>query len=433
MSDVRTSSRTRIPRTALVAVVALATAATTTSASGSAAPSTPPGKGPGPAWSASPVLPDDSVMTDSVRPGGHTVWAAGMTAVRDANGGLVGFAPAMWERNERKDTGRKGAGRKGAGRNNTGWNGTGWYDTGWKRLATAPVPAGDHVRFNAVDASSPRDGLVVGDYAESLGGIVTQHWNGRKWRTALVPVPEGTRNAGFLSVDHLDSHNAWATGWTAAPPSAGLPDRPLLQHWNGTKWRQADLPDLGEGPGGGFEVNGVSAGGRRDVWAVGGISTAKETKPLALRFDGSRWKKAALPPVGDAPAWLEAVVTAPDGTAWAVGQTRPPGGGRFGFVLRYDGKRWSEVALPEGTPVLSSVALSEGEPVVFAGAGRSGFSVLRRTGGRWTSMDLPATLGGAPLRTWNVAARGNAVDVLATLPQVDDRLLAPQVVLTARR
>ncbi|MER6916128.1 hypothetical protein ABT354_31030 [Streptomyces sp. NPDC000594] len=397
----RSSRTTRTSRAALVAAVTLAMTATTTSVLAAPAP-------PAPAaalkWKTATIATGDTVGTGAVRPDAGTTWVAGMAVDRDASGAHIGFTPTIWERDER-----------------TG--------TGWKKLSTDPTSVTADIRFNGIDAVSARQALVVGDHTDDGDGIVTQHWNGKRWRTVLAPVPAGTRTAGFLTVEQLDAKNAWATGWT----QTGNGVEAQFQHWNGKRWKPVDLPDLGAGPDGGFELRGVSAQNGKNVVAVGGLSTGGQTKPLVLRFDGTRWTKAALPSLGRVQARLLAVTTGADGAIWAVGETRSRTGGEAGLVLRYDGKKWTRPALPKDTPALSSVALSKGDPVLLARTDDEHFPGLIRTGKTWKSLGIPATQGGKRVSVHKVVAHGDTLDVLGSHPKGQGRLTGPQLLLTARR
>ncbi|MDX3232618.1 hypothetical protein [Streptomyces sp. ME19-01-6] len=324
-------------------------------------------------------------------------------------GDSVAFVPTLWERDERKGP-------------------------GWKRVRTAPVPQSFDIRFNDVDASSPRNAVLGGDYAEEAGGVVTQRWNGRDWKSAVAPVPRGTMSAGFLSVDTRAPGDAWGVGWAQVPVTEGdSRSVGLLRHWDGTRWKAQKLPDVGAGESGGWNFESVAAVAADDVWAVGSTYDADSAEPLLLHYDGARWSKAPAPDIDATRAGLSAVAAGPRGQVWAVGQVKKPDGSWEGLALRYDGRKWVDVPLPKGTGELRSVTISQGSPVVLAGAtDDTPSAVLRRTGGQWVSMDLPN--GGAePLEAIGVSASGRTIDVTGVYPPGDSQQVGPGVVLTARR
>ena len=66
----------------------------------------------------------------------------------------------------------------------------------------------------------------------------------------------------LLGVSATSASNAWAVGFIG-----GSPQQTLIQHWNGTAWKQVATPD--PGPVGNI-LDGVSAVSASDAWAVGG-------------------------------------------------------------------------------------------------------------------------------------------------------------------
>ncbi|WP_431040621.1 hypothetical protein ACQUSR_01130 [Streptomyces sp. P1-3] len=397
-------------RGAIAVSAAILVAAGTTSAF--AAPSTSSGTSPSgtsqraSGWSESKVTPGNATLISSTRPDAHTTWVAGMRFI--PSGDSFDFAPTLWERDER--------------------NGP-----GWKQVRTAPVPQSYDVRFNDVDASSPRNAILGGDYAEQAGGVVTQRWNGTAWKSAIAPVPRGTMEAGFLSVDTRAPNDAWGAGWAQVPVTEDDSRYVgMLQHWDGTRWKAQKLPDFGEGEGG-WSLESVAALAADDVWAVGSTYNESAAKPLLLHYDGTRWSKVAAPGLGAARAGLNAVAAGPDGQVWAVGGSKKPDGSPEGLVLKYDGKKWTNVPLPKGTGELGSVTVSQGDPVVVVkGTDDTRSAVLRRTGGTWVSMNLPSD-GAKPLDAIDVSASGRTIDVTGHYPTTGSQWVGPGSVLTARR
>ncbi|KUJ66096.1 hypothetical protein ACZ90_40295 [Streptomyces albus subsp. albus] len=319
------------------------------------------------------------------------------------------FVPTVWERDERKGS-------------------------GWKPMKTVPVPKSYFVRFNDVDASSPRNGLVVGDYAEQLGGVMTQHWNGKAWKSALAPVPRKTTQASFYGVDTLAPDNAWGVGVAQIPIRDGSREVGLLQHWDGTRWKAQKLPDIGEGGKVYWSLWDVTAPAADDVWAVGTAIRVGGggAKPLLLHYDGTRWSRVAAPDLGAAGGSLTSVAAGPRGQVWAVGDAAAAGRGRQGLALRYDGRKWVKVPLPKGTKPLNSVANSQGDPVVVELKTEETSAVLRHSGGKWVSMNLPAD-GATPYAAWAVSASGRTIDVVGNHPATGSQEVGPGSVLTARR
>ncbi|WP_445398100.1 hypothetical protein ACSMX9_27860 [Streptomyces sp. LE64] len=403
------STPTGFRRTALVLGTAVAVVASATAAYAlpPSSPSDPRARG---AWTMSEVTGagSDAHAFAVTRPAPHTTWAAGIRFERGSEG-FFRTVPTLWERDAREGG-------------------------GWQALPTAALPASYDVRFNDVDASSPRHALVVGDYAEQARGIVTQRWDGRSWRTATAPVPAQTMTAGFLSVDVRGAGDAWAAGWSAVPdPEYMVKAVGELQHWDGRRWTPAALPDVGEGPGGNWSLSGVAALAHDDVWAVGEAFNDAWSRPVLLHYDGTGWRMAPAPDLGTERVRLNGVAAGPDGRVWAVGRAKAAGAPARGLVVELRGGKWREVPLPQGVTPLRSVAVSGGEPVVLAeGRGAVAPVVWQRTGASWTSLGLHVA-GGAEFAAVDISARGRSLDVAGKLPGADADPAGPAVVVSSRR
>ncbi|MEU8824844.1 hypothetical protein [Streptomyces sp. NPDC048636] len=358
-------------------------------------------------WTESRVTPSDATLLATTRPEARTTWVAGARFIPpgDENAEMV---PTLWERDERKGS-------------------------GWKRVKTAPVPRGDDLRFNSVDASSPRNGMVVGDYTGEAGGVVTQRWNGRAWKSAAAPVPRGTVGAGFTSVDTLAPKNAWAAGWTEVQAGGRRIYAGTLQHWDGTHWKAQKLPDVGAGGRNSpWYLQTVTAVAADEVWAVGGTGFAQPEKPVVLHYDGARWSKVAVPGLGATRARLNDIVRGPDGQMWAVGTTQTSSGSRQALALRYDGRKWVDVPLPNGVRELVEVAMSEGGPVVLERKTRETSTAFRYSGGQWVSMKLPAD-GATPYAASSISVSGRTIDVVGSRPSTGSQWVGPGSLLTTRQ
>ncbi|MBL1097206.1 hypothetical protein [Streptomyces coffeae] len=396
---------TRGVRGAMVAWAALTLAAGTMPAMAAASGTEPTPSAASPhasGWSESRVTTGDATLLASTRPDARTTWVAGARFVQ----GSPNFAPTLWERDERKGS-------------------------GWKRVKTAPVSPQDDVRFNDVDASSPRNGMLVGDYSEHAGGVVTQRWNGKAWKSAVAPVPRGIVGAGFTSVDTRAPDDAWAAGWTEVRPEGRPIYAGTLQHWDGTRWKAQKLPDIGAG-GKAWYLQTVTALADDDVWAVGGTGFLQPEKPLLLHYDGTRWSKIAVPGVGAARARLNGIVAGPGGQVWAVGTTQASDGSRQALAVRYDGKKWVNVPLPKGIRELVAVAISQGGPVVLERKTAETSTALRYSGGKWVSMKLPAD-GATPYTASDISVSGRTIDVSGSRPGTGSQADGPGSLLTTRQ
>lgn len=146
------------------------------------------------------------------------------------------------------------------------WNG--------KRWTHVPSPSPNNAdALLGVGASSPASALAVGDEGTPTGGFRTLalRWNGKAWTHVAAPSPGPAANEVFLEgVTMTAPGSAWAVG--ASGPSNN--ERPLIAHWNGSRWTMVQAPD----PGGFSMLFGVGASSGSSIWAVG----RGPTGPLAL-------------------------------------------------------------------------------------------------------------------------------------------------------
>ena len=221
--------------------------------------------------------------------------------------------------------------------------------------------------------------------------------------------------------------DAWAVGQVFA---AGAP-APLVEHWNGAAWRRVALPRGLVKPGVPYDPATAVAGprdlwvfgiagqwqhwdgtwtagtlsdaidldasamfGPKDVWAFGVHDPNTRPRPYAARYDGSRWTRIAVPghdgidavsAVSARDIW--AVLGIPQNGAW----TGP------GALVHWNGRRWQTVGLPArlATPRLGSVLARSATDVWAGGAtrnrdGGSTEAVGHWNGRRWTVVTLPA-------------------------------------------
>ncbi|MER0243169.1 hypothetical protein AAHZ94_14280 [Streptomyces sp. HSW2009] len=321
----------------------------------------------------------------------HVTWASGMRF--DWYGESFDFVPTLWERDDRRGD-------------------------GWKERPTTPGPDGYNQRWNDVDASSSRSAVLVGDFHEPSGGVVNQSWNGRAWKNSVAQVPKDTIGAGFLAVDARTATDAWATGWAQVP--TGDPDDSknvgLLSHWNGTRWTAAKLPAIGAERDGWHLVT-VTALAADDVWAAGSVYGEDGTRPLLVHFDGKRWSEVRVPELGDVQAQFDDLAVGRGGVVWAGGTTKSADGTLGAFALRYAAGTWKRTPLPAGTAPVTAVTVQRDEPVflVDADAGRIDAVRGNATGTRWTPLGL-ADAAAPPLSAVDVLASGDTIDVLGHRP-----------------
>jgi len=134
-----------------------------------------------------------------------------------------------------------------------------------------------------------------------------------------------------MGVDALSDANAWAVGFHGETRRTD----PLIEHWNGMRWRTKSTPAIR-----GFEVElyGVSAASPQEIWAVGRIDRSGGVLPLIEHWDGDAWSVEPIAVHG----YLTAVSAGSATDVWAVGQRTD---GRT-LVMHLDGMGWSVVPSP---------------------------------------------------------------------------------------
>lgn len=147
--------------------------------------------------------------------------------------------------------------------------------------------------------------------------------------TILAPVgPSDNDCASLWDVVTLGPTSAWAVGGDGC----GTPNQEI-QHWDGTK--AVRYPAATIDTGGYDTLDGVSAAGPQDVWAVGdGGTDSSGFYSLVGHWDGMRWANVP-PPSYSAKVLLADVTTPAHGDVWFAGSE---GAGTALLVHRRAGK-----------------------------------------------------------------------------------------------
>jgi hypothetical protein len=156
----------------------------------------------------------------------------------------------------------------------------------------APVGLGSGVVITGLSALSPRDvwavgnrGPLVGTYA-LRGGSVIAHWDGKRWR--LMAHPRKPLNA-LVAVLAISTRDVWAVGAFEGSIAPGVTvANTLAEHWDGSRWRVIPTPNSN----GSGQLQSIVALASDDVWAAGGAHSGGENvpdRPLVEHWDGTRW------------------------------------------------------------------------------------------------------------------------------------------------
>jgi hypothetical protein len=244
-----------------------------------------------------------------------------------------------------------------------------------------------------------------------------------------VPVPPTGQNGVLLSVSARTDSDAWAVGNLA--PSG------LFDHWNGSAWQQVPGPSFRTGTI--VSLNGVSASGAGDAWAVGFTSFNKHPSPLTAHWNGSSWSQVSSGSIPDVTV-LRSVADLGPGDAWAVGSNS---GLASGILAHWDGTAWNNVPTPDPDPAhpglntyLNAVTALSPDDVWAVGSYLHEFSPtdlryetysLHWNGSTWSVVPMPFATGGSandysltgltalgPGDVWAVGESGDNVGVGGT-------------------
>ncbi len=149
-----------------------------------------------------------------------------------------------------------------------------------------------------------------------------------------------------------------------------------------------------------------------DTWAVGFTTEGPNVKPLAMRWNGSRWE-VDRPAVAAAVAVFTDVTIVGDGSPFGVGYRMGEKGRRKPLIIRKDGPRWRSIpiGIPRGESLtLTATAADMKGGTWVAGHGGRGAeiqpAIWNRDAGKWRKLKLPRLKGEAAL-TDIIATHGN--------------------------
>ncbi len=248
-----------------------------------------------------------------------------------------------------------------------------------------------------------RNTIVDMDLLDSRTGWAAAYtgllkFDGRFWR------PETTFGGSGVGVRAIDMTSA-TDGWTGGSSFiAGAPGGVFLARYNGTSWTPQNDFVRRDGTSGFLYGSIADIAARPDgtAWAIGsawepkpGTEGGYDERPLALFFDGSRWRDQT--PAVWRFGQLTSLALLGGGEAWATGRLGRPGGSgdeaARPAIVRFQNGAWTEARLP-ALPIssqpfnlhgLTMRDASEGWAIFFdAGAECSSGRLLHYTGGAWT-------------------------------------------------
>jgi hypothetical protein len=252
------------------------------------------------------------------------------------------------------------------------------------------LPSPSRGLLSGVDAVSETDVWAVGVLVADTGGdtALVEHWDGQT--LTKVPSPTPGVSSSLSAVSGVSATDVWAVG---RYDTAAGSNKTLVEHWDGTRWSK--VPSPGAGPRLSTSLVAVSAVSTTDAWAVGSrISPLETFRPLIEHWDGTRWSKVPSPQVGPSNSVVLSDVSAVSATdAWAVGERFSPLGRVSAVVEHWDGTRWTKMAIPHPGRVndsdLRGVSAVSTTDAWAVGRSRNNALIIHWDGTSWTKVPAP--------------------------------------------
>lgn len=147
------------------------------------------------------------------------------------------------------------------------------------------MPAPRYSFLTSVSAISASDIWAAGSWVRGSHPLV-EHWNGQRWRWLLGPkVPPA--DAGADGVAAITANDVWITG-EAGIGGQGNVLRTFVEHWNGKMLSL--VPNPNPKPNADHYLSSISAASSRDVWIAGSQGNENSvSRTLAEHWNGRRW------------------------------------------------------------------------------------------------------------------------------------------------
>ncbi|WP_159011627.1 hypothetical protein [Streptomyces sp. NRRL F-5123] len=280
-------------------------------------------------------------------------------------------------------------------------NGSGWQevplpayggDNEVNSIATVPGSGGRDTWVVGLADSSQGDGLPG---RGNPGPILAMHWDGTSWQSLPAPLPADSEFGGFTQVGAVAADDVWAVGWAQVLDSATPnPDKPggyiiedhfeaLAEHWDGHTWTRVAMPDADN-----FVPNRMAVGPDGDLWAAG--YDGQNDVPVVQHWNGQAWKAETLPATGLA-GEIYAIGVDASGTPWAMGRTvLTETDTGHALVLRKTGGVWRKVQVPASAGQIQALAFTpQGVTVTGNQVGAPDAYAMAYDGKGWRKLALP--------------------------------------------
>jgi hypothetical protein len=154
---------------------------------------------------------------------------------------------------------------------------------------TPPALAGDSLV--AVSCATATSCFAVGTAGTPQRPLI-EHWNGTTWTKTTNPNPAGSTSSALVGVSCVSATTTcFATGF--AQFSAAPHRRPMVERGNGTSWSLGTAPPATGADS--SELHGVSCPTTTFCFAVGVNNSSDTASSLIERWNGTAWAIVASP------------------------------------------------------------------------------------------------------------------------------------------
>lgn len=215
--------------------------------------------------------------------------------------------------------------------------------SGWSQVPSPSVGNLDN-NLDAVSAASSTDAWAVGNYYAATNpnvfAAMAEHWDGTRWTEYALPNVGANQNTLF-GVSELPTGHAWAVGYYT---DAAYTDQTLIEHWDGNAWSVVPSPS----PGAQRDIlTSVAALSDTDVWAAGEQTDAAGVwHTLIEHWDGSAWSVSPSVDPGASGDTVFALDAVSSSSVYAVGESSGTAFPDPALIEHWNGKAWSTLASP---------------------------------------------------------------------------------------
>jgi len=254
-----------------------------------------------------------------------------------------------------------------------------WKGKKWA-IETTPT-SGFNSGLSGVSCTSASACTAVGSYQPNpefqIVVTLAEVWNGTKWVIEQTPDPTGARYSNLDAVSCTSVTTCTAVGYYQTGEFENT-DRPLVEAWNGTRWRIERAPT----PTGatGVFLTGVSCSSAVACTAVGSyVNSIGSVVSLAEAWHTKKWTIEATPNLTGAQQWSLSGVSCTSASACtAVGTSI-----YVTLAEVWNGKKWVIERTPNPTGAqyshLSGVSCSSATACTAVGYYQTGENAIGRT------------------------------------------------------